>query len=68
MSAVELPPAACDTFPKLLEHHRRLRPGRPAIREKDYGIWQTHNWGTVAESAATRWPSSATTARGSTGP
>jgi long-chain acyl-CoA synthetase len=49
MSAVELPPAACDTFPKLLEHHRKVRPGRPAFREKDFGIWQTHNWGRVAE-------------------
>jgi long-chain acyl-CoA synthetase len=49
MSAIELPPAACDTFPKLLEHHRKVRPGRPAFREKDFGIWQTHNWAQVAE-------------------
>ncbi|MGF1592542.1 MAG: AMP-binding protein [Kiloniellaceae bacterium] len=49
MNAVELPPADCDTFPKLLEHHRRVRPGRAAIREKDFGIWLTHNWGIVAE-------------------
>jgi len=38
LSATPLPPAACDTFPKLLEHQRALRPDRPAIREKDYGI------------------------------
>ena len=49
MSSVELPPADCDTFPKLLEHHRKVRPGRPAMREKDFGIWQTHNWSQVAE-------------------
>ena len=49
MSAIELPPAACDTFPKLLEHHRKVRPNRPAMREKDFGIWQTHNWAQVAE-------------------
>ena len=44
-----LPPADCDTFPKLLEHQCRVRPGSPAIREKDYGIWQTHSWGNVGE-------------------
>ncbi|MBC7802905.1 MAG: AMP-binding protein [Candidatus Parcubacteria bacterium] len=35
---------ACDTFPKLLLHHAKARPGRPAIREKDLGIWQTWSW------------------------
>ena len=30
-----------DTFPKLLMHHAKARPTRPAIREKDLGIWQT---------------------------
>ncbi|MEQ8357212.1 MAG: AMP-binding protein [Kiloniellaceae bacterium] len=48
-SAKGLPPADCDTFPKLLEHQCRIRPGKPAIREKSFGIWQTHNWGRVAE-------------------
>jgi long-chain acyl-CoA synthetase len=47
--ATGLPPADCDTFPKLLEHQCRVRPGSPAIREKDYGIWQTHSWGHVGE-------------------
>ena len=37
-----------DTFPKLLLEHARLRPDRPANREKDYGIWQTWTWGQVA--------------------
>jgi long-chain acyl-CoA synthetase len=29
-----------DTFPNLLLEHARVRPDRPANREKDYGIWQ----------------------------
>ena len=33
-----------DTFPKLLEQNARIRGDRPAIREKDYGIWQTSTW------------------------
>jgi long-chain acyl-CoA synthetase len=41
--------AGQDTFPKLLMHHARVRPGRPAIREKDLGIWQTWSWGRFAE-------------------
>src|SRR5438105_14403848 len=36
---------ALDTFPKLLMHHAEVRPERPAIREKDLGIWQTWTWG-----------------------
>jgi len=35
---------ARDTFPKLLLHHAKVRGGRPAIREKDLGIWQTWTW------------------------
>jgi long-chain acyl-CoA synthetase len=41
--------AGLDTFPKLLMHHARVRPGRPAIREKDLGIWQTWSWSRFAE-------------------
>jgi long-chain acyl-CoA synthetase len=40
-------PSAPDTFPKLLLEHARLRPNRPANREKDYGIWQTWSWAQV---------------------
>jgi long-chain acyl-CoA synthetase len=40
---------ALDTFPKLLLHHARVRPGRPAIREKDLGIWQTWTWREFAD-------------------
>jgi len=38
-----------DTFPRLLMHHARQRPNRPAMREKEYGIWQTYTWADVAE-------------------
>ena len=38
-----------DTFPKLLLHHASVRADRPAIREKDLGIWQTLTWHEFAE-------------------
>ena len=38
-----------DTFPKLLMHHAQVRGGRPAIREKDLGIWQTWTWKRFAD-------------------
>src|SRR5688572_24035316 len=41
--------AALDTFPKLLLNHARVRPDAPAMREKDYGIWQSWTWAQVAE-------------------
>jgi len=40
---------APDTFPRLLLEHARLRGDRPAIREKDLGIWQTYSWGQSLE-------------------
>ncbi len=43
--------AGFDTFPKLLLHHARVRPERPAIREKDLGIWQTWTWRDFADEA-----------------
>src|SRR5512143_3875035 len=39
---------AGDTFPKLLAERARTGPGRPAYREKEYGIWQTYGWAHVA--------------------
>ena len=42
--------AALDTFPRLLMNHARVRPNRPAMREKEYGIWQTYPWAEVAEN------------------
>ena len=38
-----------DTFPKLLAVNASVRAKSPAIREKDYGIWQTWSWAEVAE-------------------
>ena len=38
-----------DTFPKLLMHHALVRGARPAIREKDLGIWQTWTWKEFAD-------------------
>jgi long-chain acyl-CoA synthetase len=38
-----------DTFPKLLMHHAQVRGERPAIREKDLGIWQTWTWKRFAD-------------------
>ena len=38
-----------DTFPKLLEHHAQVRGGRPAMREKNLGIWQTWTWKYLAD-------------------
>ena len=32
------------TFVRLLQDHARQRPGAPALREKEYGIWQTTSW------------------------
>jgi long-chain acyl-CoA synthetase len=37
-----------DTFPRLLLHHAAVRGARPAMREKDLGIWQTWTWAEVA--------------------
>ena len=32
------------TFPQLLLEHARARPGAAALREKEFGIWQTLSW------------------------
>ena len=37
------------TFPRMLLQHAQARPGKPAFREKDLGIWQTWNWSQVAD-------------------
>lgn len=39
---------APSTFPGLLLQHANARGSRPAIREKDLGIWQTLTWSDVA--------------------
>ena len=43
--------APLNTFPRLLLEHARLRGDKPAIREKDLGIWQTWTWAQVAAEA-----------------
>ena len=37
------------TFPGLLLKHAAERPTAPAMREKEYGIWQTHSWADLAK-------------------
>ena len=36
------------TFPHLLLKHAAERPDAPAMREKEYGIWQAHSWAAIA--------------------
>jgi len=36
------------TFPRLLREHARTRGGAAAMREKEYGIWQTISWQEMA--------------------
>ncbi|HXX30723.1 MAG TPA: AMP-binding protein [Myxococcaceae bacterium] len=38
-----------DTFPRLLLDHAAEHGRRPAMREKDLGIWQTWDWAQVAD-------------------
>ncbi len=40
---------AADTFPKLLLQNAKSMADRPAIREKEYGIWQSWTWKEVLE-------------------
>jgi long-chain acyl-CoA synthetase len=48
-SAAMATPAKPDTFPKLLLDRAKGMGSKPAIREKDYGIWQTWTWSEVAQ-------------------
>ncbi|RYF71690.1 MAG: long-chain fatty acid--CoA ligase, partial [Comamonadaceae bacterium] len=41
------------TFPQLLLRHAAERPSAAALREKEYGIWQTHTWADLAQLVAT---------------
>jgi long-chain acyl-CoA synthetase len=38
-----------NTFPRLLLEHAKQRPNAAAMREKEYGIWQTTTWSAMAE-------------------
>ncbi len=40
------------TFPRLLLQHAEVRGNRPAMREKDLGIWQSHSWAKVRDEVA----------------
>ncbi len=40
------------TFPRLLLKHAAERAGAAAMREKEYGIWQTLTWGDLRELVA----------------
>ena len=37
------------TFPQLLLNHARQRPTAAALREKEYGIWQTTTWSELVQ-------------------
>ncbi len=36
------------TFPRLMLDHAARRPDAPALREKEYGIWQSLSWSALA--------------------
>jgi len=36
------------TFPRLMLEHAKARPDAPALREKEYGIWQSLSWADLA--------------------
>ncbi|WP_395687509.1 AMP-dependent synthetase/ligase [Caenimonas koreensis] len=40
------------TFPRLLLKHASERPAAAAMREKEYGIWQSQSWQAMAELVA----------------
>ncbi len=44
------------TFPQLLLQHAAERPDAAALREKEFGIWQTWTWAQLATPGASRWP------------
>ncbi|MFN9279299.1 MAG: AMP-dependent synthetase/ligase [Betaproteobacteria bacterium] len=40
------------TFPRLMLDHAQARPQAPALREKEFGIWQTTTWRELADEVA----------------
>ncbi len=38
-----------DTLPGLMLRNARTRPAKPALREKDLGIWRTYSWADYAD-------------------
>jgi long-chain acyl-CoA synthetase len=49
MTSAPPPDAPLDTFPKLVQRNAERLASRAAIREKDYGIWQSYTWRDYAE-------------------
>ena len=49
---VSATPAEATTFPRLLQWHATARGDKPAMREKDLGIWQTYSWREVHDEVA----------------
>ena len=45
-------PGEATTFPRLLQWHATTRGDKPAMREKDLGIWQTYSWREVHDEVA----------------
>ena len=45
-----------DTLPKLLLRNATVRGARPAMREKDFGIWQTWTWSELAQHVLATMP------------
>ena len=43
--------SSADTFPKLVRLNAERFPQKIAIREKDYGIWQSYTWRDYFEQA-----------------
>ncbi len=41
--------SAATTFPRLLLAHAQQRPADAALREKEYGIWQSFSWRRLAD-------------------
>ena len=37
------------TFPRLMRMHAQQRPGAAALREKEFGIWQSMSWSALAQ-------------------
>ena len=49
MTALAELPRDADTMPKLLLRNARERGGEAALREKEFGIWQSFTWAQYAE-------------------
>ena len=49
ISMMEIRTDIADTLPKLLLQNARAYADRPAIREKDFGIWQSWSWAQVLD-------------------